>query len=185
MADFYFVDRIGACHPNGEVHLPLSRFNFELPTENNLESLPEISATLSKHFDAGLSLHGQRYLLEHYHFGQATVAVSSMIELAAELMRRWQFSDRPSRMQAFFACESLEAAKQFRAQYCHPYSRIFSVTADEYFRADMELLNLGPTGASSLNLLQKYWQGDASKSPFWEILLRAPLRLGAQIDPTP
>lgn len=181
--DFYFVDRIGACHAGGRIELQPPKYDFQHPTIENLQTAPEIAGTLSASFPEGLSLHGQRYLLEKYVFNQGMVAVSPMIELATELIRRWQFPDRPSRMQSFFACETLDSARQFRAQFCQPFHRIFLVQAEKHFRADMNLLRIGPTGGSSLNLLQKYWRGEESRSPFWEILLPAPLQLGELVDP--
>lgn len=183
MADSYFVDRLGACRPNVELSLPSPNFDYPHPIAENAETATEISATLKNLFPKGLSLHGERYLLERYSYGQNAVTLSPVLELICELVRRWKFPDRPSRFQSFFTFEDLGAARAFRASHCQPYHRIYRVIQEPAFRGDMNLLKLGPTAASSFNLIQKYWNGEHSAAPNWELLLNAPVRILDQVDP--
>ncbi len=182
MPDFFFVDRYGTCAAGTELPLQTPHYNFGHATADKLETATEVESTLRELFPDGLSLHGQRYLLERYPYGQNVVAVSPVIELVAELIRRLAYPQLPSRFQALFACETLDSARLFRSRG-QPFNRIFRVRGNSHFRADMNLLSLGPTAASSLNLVHKYWKGAASSEPFWEIILPPPVQVVEQVDP--
>lgn len=180
--EFFLVDRFGTYRIGESISLLSPHFDYNHLTAENREASPEVTATLSALFSSGISVHGQRYLLDRYPYAKDMVAVSPIIELTAELVRRWRFPGRPSRFESLFACETCEDARGFRMRHGQPYNRILRVSAQAHFRGDMNLLCLGPTIASSLNLLQKYWRGEASADPFWEILLSAPVHILGQVE---
>lgn len=185
MPEFFALDRSGTCRPGASLSLQTPHYNYIHPIQENLETPAEIEAILTTLFPGGLSAHGHRYLLDRYQFGQGTFPISPVIELFTELVRRMVAPDQPSRFSALFGCETLELAQAFRSKHGQPYHRIFHISATTHFRADMALLSLGPTPASTLNLLHKYWRGEGSANPFWEVLLSGPVHVLAQVDPTP
>jgi len=101
MPEFFLVDRYGTCRVDGTLDLQAPHYAYAHIVAENSETQAEIQATLSALFPSGLSMHGHRYMLERYLVNQQVVGVAPVIELAAELVRRAFFPDRPSRMQAF------------------------------------------------------------------------------------
>ncbi len=150
--------------------------------------------TSPKWFDDGLSLHGESYLRGTFQTkiindkGKERFAVDqcTSLELLWELVRLNKFQGAPSRLQSFFAFESLDDARQFQAlKQC---GTIWEVeTADPGFRADMSLLQTLPETGDVLQLADIYWaqfEGyDRSGMPtewgppVWEVLLSAPVRV--------
>lgn len=183
MPTFYTVDRSGALFPGLVIRNTPPSYSYLHPVNQNLEASFEVEAVLNKYFSNGLSVHGRQYGLQPYPFFQGGLPFNQAIEVVAELVRRLTAPDCPSRMQSMFACETLADAQAFRSEMKVPYARIFEVDAGEFFRADMRLLHLGAAFGSTINLMQKYWQGVASADPLWEFLLAGSVKIMAQVDP--
>lgn len=184
MPTFYTIDRSGALVPGLVIRNTPASYSYAHPVINpGLEAASEIESVLNTYFSNGLSVHGRQYGLQPYPFVQGGLPSTQIIELAAELVRRLYAPDRPSRMQSMFACETLADAQAFRSERGVPHARIFEIDASEFFRADMRLLHLGAAFGSTINLMQKYWQGVASAVPFWEFLLPGSVTVIAQVDP--
>jgi hypothetical protein len=183
MKTFFFVDRYGTCIENTEMRLRAPSYGFPHWTSENRETPTEIAATLLEFFPRGLSLHGERYFFERNQNAQGQFIIEHLIELVVELVRRSDFSDRPSRMESFFGCESMESALNFRNRFGKPWQRIFRVETFASFRADMNLLSLGASNASAANLARKYWSGSSSESPFWEVLMASPIKVLDEVRP--
>ena len=81
--------------------------------------LDEISAFVAQQFPDGLSRHGWDYMTTsvdyviHRPNQQHYILYVPQIELVFELVRRTDFPDRPSRLQSYFAFESLADAQSF------------------------------------------------------------------------
>ncbi|MEU3473728.1 hypothetical protein [Rhodococcus sp. NPDC006774] len=123
-------------------------------------------------------MHGEKYFVS----ANSTASVTSpAIELIWDNARRAHFIDAPSRMQSIFATASLADAQQFRDAH-GPASPIFEVDATEAFRADMNLLHNHTSALATSYLAQLYWsQKPGSPNPFWEYLLRPPVRVGMRV----
>jgi hypothetical protein len=145
----------------------------------------EFRQHLSRLYPGGLSFHGEQFLLDPYRL-QSTPAgfyyeYHPVMELVFELVRQTHFPTRPSRYEVFFACETIAAAEDFR-QLKGGAGTIRRVSCAEWFRADMNLLYLGATPAESLLIAGRYWSGESSANPKWEILMRGPVAVHEQID---
>lgn len=181
MAEFFLVDRFGGCKTGVDLYFQSPFYAVDHHTMPGLQTAAEIAETLTAMFPEGLSLHGQRYLLEPHVMPQGGYSVNHLIELVFELVRRARFPTKPTRFQSFFGCETVEQARIFRQRFCQPFHCIYRVHADDFCRCDMELLKLGVSGSSALNLVGKYWSGSASPNPFWEE--RPPVRVAERVDP--
>jgi hypothetical protein len=147
---------------------------------------------LQQHVDAwhpdGVTQHGETYLLSPAH---ATL-LDPVVELTCELVRRAEFKRAPSRFESVFGFELLSDAQAFLAEYGGPGARIFEVEADsEPFRADMRCLNIRSTILVTAYGSRRYWSqqptdihlfpGAQPQTPFWELLLRPPVRVLRQV----
>lgn len=156
---------------------------------------------LQKHVDQlfpkGFSSHGEKYFLQYkiIKFLQSKKnpniietnmdSINIIIEILFEYIRRSNFPDKPSRFQFLHAFQSIDNTINFRKEFCNSKGYIWKVECDNYFKADMNLLNLG--NCSSLELsynANKYWSGlpGEDKVPFWEFLLTIPVRVLKRID---
>lgn len=143
----------------------------------------DLIGRLADLFPDGLSQHGWLYMVTHHEFatgqnGYKYVLHDMQVELLFETIRRSEFSDRPSRMQCYFAWESLEAARAFKVNGQHLY-RLDSPVG---FKADQKWLTLGTQNISSFFNARQYWTGAASGDPKWELLLRAPVEVVARVE---
>lgn len=134
---------------------------------------------LQKHVDGlfpdGVTLHGDRYLLDA---GSNLQVINPTLELVWEYARRTHRPDAPSRYQSVFAWETLTDAERFRVEYGIPQAVIWEVEAHEAFRADMHLL-AGHTALLASHCAVRYWNGEANfdVAPLWELLLRPPVQV--------
>lgn len=143
-------------------------------------------AVLQLHVDSlfpdGLSVHGERYLLNNNSRG--TIA-SPMIELLFENVRRAHFPDSPSRFQSVFACCSVEEASQFRAAYGNREAPIWEIYSDsQYCKGNMRLLDSNQTTLVCSYLAHEYWsgnQGPVELAGLTEVVLKLPVSVGSKV----
>lgn len=140
-------------------------------------------------FPNGVSRHGSRYLFDwpvicqssHLENGGAVYTEPTM-ELIFELVRRVSFPYRPSRLESFFAWNTLEVALSFRQQFGEPDAPIFRVEAADAFCADMSLLRFGSNVMGTLLLAERYWSGWTAPNPNLEMLLTGPVFIAEQVQ---
>ena len=106
---------------------------------------------------------------------QSVASLTPAIELVFELVRRASYPQVPSRMTSLFCWEAPEEALEFQAEFRQGQeTAIYVVEADDFFRADMNLLSLGPTSLTAWSNAVDYWSGKSSSNPCWEILTVPP-----------
>ena len=127
-------------------------------------------------FPEGLSPHGWSFVTE-YHCPKEIdarwyVASDPTIELVFEYVRRAFYPTRPSRLQSYFAFDSIERARSF-----HSEGKIYRMLPTNAFRADMTWLNISYQFAVASYNAHQYWRGMASNTPDWEFLLVPPIEV--------
>jgi hypothetical protein len=145
----------------------------------------ELTTFVVSLFPSGLALHGKHYLFDECLIVRGLTPTAPqpfaqhvpIIELVAELVRRLSFPDHPSRFTSVFAWESLDDAKWFRQKYSSPEAPIFRMSGEMTFRGDINLLLLGGTILGAWLYATKYWRGDSSASPRWEVLVVPPVTI--------
>lgn len=183
MPQFYTVDRSGLVAPGQVLDTKPVHAIQNPPFVPGKEYPDEIVSLLGNAFPGGLSRHGERYLIGNYDLMQnGYIGPSHVVELATELIRKAQFPHMPSRMTCLYASETLDGARTFATRCNVAESHILLVEAAQFHRLDMHMLSLGPTIASSMNILTKYWQGAASSDPFWEILIHGPVQVISRVN---
>ena len=179
MHEFYTV-AINDISNLGELNLFDSK-NFMIYKTDGFFSDVEAREKIAELYPNGISHHGRQYLHDQYHYvydekNTAFINHHAMIEITFELVRQAKFKDKPSRFESTFGCETLEEALKFRAERRNSNCKIYKVSTDSYFKADMSLLSMG-TIPGNMILAEKYWSGKSSLNPFWEILLSAPVKI--------
>ncbi len=144
---------------------------------------PELQGHVDAMFPKGVSRHGDHYFLQNS--SRAAVA-SPAIELLFEYVRRANFPERPSRFQSWFGVQSLDEARAFRVRFCSGQGPIWRVTANQFFRANMNLLTSQQTTLVYSWFAHTYWRGDVGPVPaFWELLLVPPIKVLELIQEAP
>jgi len=176
----YTVDRLGTLKPQQSVGI-----------EQHNDVQPQaLQAFVDSWFPAGVTGHGEKYLLQP----APAMLFAPSVELTCELVRRSEFPRLPSRFQSVFGCETLTDAKSFLAEFgagC-PDSQIMEVETDsEPFRADMRCLDISSSVLVEAYGARRYWRqepNDLGSFPggnptpaFWELLLRPPVRVLRQM----
>lgn len=148
-----------------------------------LGTVVDTRSILTSWFPQGFTNHGGAYIAAAWRgIPNQAIFVEQPLELIAELVRRLEFPAMPSRLQSLFACRSLSEAQAFRSQARAPHAKIFEVDSEVSFVGDMQLIHMGSSPASCLELVRKYWRGEASGSPTFEVLLSCPVRVLAVAD---
>ena len=169
----YHVDRKELLHEGQTVNLvQTNRFPKGDPAD-----MWDSFATI---FPSGLSKHGLNYFT--FNGKHSTESLLCIGELFYEYIRLLRYPDLPARIKSFYAFEDLETAKIFAKE--NKAHRIFEVSADSYFRADMNLMYLkgvNPNTGISLPMMfysaDKYWRGEMSDEPKIELLLVPPVKI--------
>lgn len=156
----------------------------DLPSLNGFPGLfttDEVKELVDRLYPNGVSNFGAIFLHSHHAIlkdtnGRDLMHLSPIIDTIVELVRLWQFPDKPSRLISAFGWSTLEEAEKFKAER-RIGNRIYKVSTDNYFSADMNLLRAGSTIASNILLAEKYWQGKSSQNPCWEVLMGLPFSI--------
>jgi hypothetical protein len=148
---------------------------------DNLFSQEDVKNKIDEFYPSGISNHGKQYLENRYHFvydnrNSPFASYMPLIEMTFELVRQIKFKDKPSRFESFYACETYEEALEYRKDKRNLESKIYKVSTESFFKADMNLLK-APTIIGSVILAEKYWNGESSENPFWEILMKSPVKI--------
>jgi hypothetical protein len=93
-------------------------------------------------------------------------------------VRRAVFPKINSRLQSYFAWETLDDARNFRKDA----QAIYRMQSGNGFRADQNWLSLGAQAIATSLCAHRYWSGASSSEPLWEIVLRAPVRIVEKIE---
>lgn len=178
MAVFYHVDRTGARLQAGQV------LELQHGPGSQMQAYPTDTARhYSQVFPAGVSQHGFEYALNNQR-GSPTSDTSGTIELLCELVRRSAFPTKLSRFQSVFACQTVADAQRFAEQSLLKdengmplQATVWEVTTPTPpgHRGDMRLLSLGSNWLVAWTLMHRYWQGESSDEPLWELLLSPPV----------
>lgn len=184
MAEFYTVSRKEI---DGLSELDLfTGYSTELYNVQGLFSIEDAEKLLSSLYPNGISRHGKQYLCDKYEIGyndegRPFISYTEMIETIFELIRQLKFSEKPSRFTSVFGCLSYEDAITFKNTVAIGSGTIYQVRAESYFIADMNLLKLA-TFPANMFFAERYWRGESLNNPFWEVLLKPPVKIIKKIE---
>lgn len=180
----YHVDRSNSLSPNQIVIL----------TPVISESRPD-SAVITDLFPDGLSHHGFHYIDSPAQLSPPERASYYVMEYELELVRRSFFPNLPSRFQSFFALEKLEDLRQWDGIFDRS-NTIWKIQFDESqsVRLDSNLLLptlKEPSAENNQSIFfspgmaffhqHKYWNGEISDSPRFELLIKPPVQILEQV----
>lgn len=105
-------------------------------------------------------------------------------EQTFELIRREHYPDLPSRLNANFVCETVDALTQLQKTAHRGYDLIYKVTlvdsTAKLHRACIAMFNSASQADSLEPLVHAYWQAQAVKHP--EVITLSPLRIEKRIN---
>ena len=168
---FYHVDR-------GDELTPGDSLALDHPKEWG----PAVNSVLEECYPDGLSHHGRHYCTQHLHEEDSDDLWDFSCEAIFELVRAKRFTDRPSRLQSVFGFESLVDVENFLDDFGDPPYTVWEVTADQGFRADMNLVD-AVDFARGLHRADYYWRGKTFlDDPLWEVLLVPPVEVVREVE---
>lgn len=100
---------------------------------------------------------------------------TTLFEWFFELERLAEFSDCHSRFQSFFAWESREQISDL-PQNQGQEPQVVTVQCEDYTRRDMSLVEFESFSQGVANA-RRYWQGESSDDPVWEIVMEPPVNV--------
>lgn len=184
----YHVDRSGMLQEEQELILCKDIPDIELP---EFEHEPYKFDILQHLFAEGVNpSHTQNYLQSHVSsFDHVNLM---QMELYFEFVRRSFFSCRPSRFQSLFALRSLTDLDLWPELCQSSSAQVFEIKCpDTMFIGDSSFLRGGPvflpegmvfyTPSFLFDYACRYWAGDTSDTPRWEILIPFPVIIGKRI----
>lgn len=128
----------------------------------------------------GLSFWGKKVLL-----GLLTDNFMGVREIRAEKIRQMYFPERPSRLQAVFACKTLDDAKRYRTGFGAADASIWKVAAKTVVELDMHWMRPVATLCELDYNIIEYWKGEQSpEGPLWECLMIPPVQVIERSDDT-
>ncbi|MNW44388.1 hypothetical protein D3C74_216220 [compost metagenome] len=138
-----------------------------------------LKTILDKRYPNGLSLHGDKY------YGQPAskeTLQDILTENIYEYERKLYFPDRPSRLQSFFASETIEGAMFWVSRIGVKNYTIWEIEFpdDRFVKLDAAWLGVNKDDLSFLvaaYFAEKYWSGEASENPQWELLIQTPVKI--------
>jgi hypothetical protein len=174
MTEYYLVS-LNELQINQKLELTTEKSAIPFWNVQGLYTENDAKNKIDELYPNGVSKHGIQYLSEKFDFpklnGKDFVPNMAMIEWTFELIRRNSFKEKPSRFVSVFGCENIEQAKIFKKERRNNQGNIYKVKAENSFKADMNFLYLGPSVLGNQVLAEKYWNGESTKNPFWEILM--------------
>ena len=196
---FYHYDRLSALSPGQKVEL--SRDYCKLGSQ--AEGVPVV---LSEMFPEGLSMHGYHYL--DVFVSESLIGVagaeslsyalrelpSFQIEWNLELVRRALYPELPSRCQSIFCLESVEEFLDWPELMTGEGQLVEILVPDngKCITLDSRMLSGGflkngdgvLTGSlpADYGQAKRYWSGEVSQAPRFEIVAELPVAVGRVID---
>lgn len=146
----------------------------------------EVVAHLNTMYPAGFSFHGVRFFRDPWQNRTPADFQSGTLELLLEATRKAYFPSKPSRYQSVFACDTVESAKAFKAQYGKLTDHIYELHPQaEVHRGDMSLYALKDSFACIDHRIHLYWKGETLKlpehRPTWEYVAALPVLVGERV----
>jgi hypothetical protein len=181
MPDFYHVSR----HDISTVEIfELMQFNGFIEAEN-LYSADEFKKFKLDLFPSGISKHGELYL--HNPFKSvppdySTTRNEYIIETTFEIIRQLKFPERKSRFISSYGCLNLDDARKIRDNVFQNKGSIYLVSCEKFFMADMNYLKQAASIIGIQIVAEKYWSGQNTPEPFWEILMEPPVKIIEKIE---
>ncbi len=136
-------------------------------------------------FPEGVSKHGEIYLHNVFMSVGRNMEFTPnelTLELNLDLIRRLKFPQRKSRFECSFGCLTLEDAIKLKTTTFGNQGEIYKVECDKFTIADMTFIRQGASVIGLQIMGEKYWNGDSSDDPFWEVLMENPVRILEKVE---
>lgn len=194
---FFHVDRTNSLELGDELGLDWS---FRLGGEKASQAEPENKQILQEIYPEGLSRHGFRYASamvgedENINTpGESKPLVTALpisdsdtpfifsepnsarYEWLFELVRLAEFESCHSRFQSVFGWQTQSEIGDLSPVQDRD-SQLVKLSCDSYDKRDMNLLKFR-SFSGGFETARKYWEGDTSSDPTWEILMEPPVEV--------
>lgn len=181
MREFYHVARNDL---TGIKQFNLQYFSGHIETEGFYSS-QEFKDFKAQNYPDGISRHGEIYLHNPYKSTGPNLAFAPnelLLETTFEIVRQLKFPDRKSRFVIAFGCLTFDDAQKLRTGIFNGIGDIYKVSCEKYTVADMNLVRQAGSILGLQIVAEKYWGGQSSPSPFWEVLMENPINILEKIS---
>lgn len=181
MKDFYHVSRLDLTNIS---RFELMKFSGSISAEG-LHSAEEFCFYKSNLFPDGISKHGETYLHQPFKSSGPNLSFTPnelTLETTFDIVRQLKFPQKKSRFVCSFGCLTLDDAKKIKHDTFHGQGKIYKVACNNYFLADMNFLKQAGSILGLQIVAEKYWSGQSSNNPFWEVLMECPVQIIAPIE---
>jgi len=97
-----------------------------------------------------------------------------------ELVRRDSFPEKPSRFQSIFCWEEMSTVVHFIENHAEYPVTVWEIEGEGYHKADWNLLR-AETFAHGIQNAHRYWRGDETEEPIWEIVMPLPVTVAEKV----
>ncbi|MCD0456796.1 hypothetical protein LPB85_15210 [Chryseobacterium sp. LC2016-27] len=181
MKEFYHVSRADIAEIN---QFNLQHFPGYIETEGFF-SAQEFKDFKITNYPNGISKHGEFYLHNPFRPTGPNLAFTPnelLLETTFELIRQLKFNNRKSRFEITFGCLNLDDAIKLKTEDFGGDGEIYKVSCEKHSIADMNLVRQAGSIIGLQVIAEKYWNGEASPSPFWEVLMENPVNILEKIQ---
>lgn len=176
MKEFYHVARQEL---TGIPQFELMKFNGHISAEG-LHTGDEFHNYKTALFPEGISRHGEIYLHNPFKSDGPSLSFAPnelILETSFDLVRQLKYPEKKSRFECSFGCLTLEDARRIKNETFGGQGKIYRVSCDKYFIADMKYLKQAGSVIGLQIIAEKYWSGQSSANPFWEVLMECPVKI--------
>jgi hypothetical protein len=164
----YHIDRLNKLKPGMTIKLENINVN---PTV--------LKDIIDQRYPEGLSAHGEKYYAQQ---ANRDTLQDILTENIYEYERKLYYPHKPSRLQSFFASETMDEAMLWVSKIGLMNYTIWEVEFDDdqFVKLDASWLGVDKDNLSFLvaaHFAGKYWRGESNSMPEWELLVKAPIKI--------
>lgn len=164
----YHIDRLNKLKPGMIIKL-----------EDVIVNPPFLKDIIDQRYPEGLSAHGDKYYAQQ---ANKDTLQDILTENIYEYERKLHYPYKPSRLQSFFASETIEDTMLWVAKLGLVNYTIWEVEFedDQFVKLDASWLGVDKDNLSFLvaaYFAEKYWSGESNSRPEWELLIKVPVKV--------
>jgi len=145
-----------------------------------------VISRLDADFPDGLSRFGIAQFFNRSLISPPDGKADQLIELVFELVRRLEFAQQPSRLATVYACPTADDARAMCTTWIGdwPNALIWEIEGQQASSPfDTALLGVDGTAWEAIERARRYWRGEATAAPVWELLFAPPVTVISRVDP--
>lgn len=172
MAIAYHIDRLESLHEGDILNLKPITSNGLGKKQMNIRGFYEVSQFSQQLVDYYDNLFNEDYINSYQQSN--SIEMDSILEGYRYLIN----SDLPSRLQCFYACDSLEEISKWISFLDIHHYKVWKIEYDtQAVKFDANLLRCDALDDRDPSMLLEYWKQGVSDNPLYELLIPFPIKI--------